>query len=54
MQDKINKQEKEIKVMRIEIHRQWLGFKKFPTYKVNGKNHTRIFFMCFAITLVTI
>ena len=39
--------------MRIEIHRQWLGFKKFPTYKVYGKNYTRIFFMCFATTLVT-
>ena len=37
--------------MKIEIHGEWLGFKKFPTYKVNGKNYTRVFFMWFATTL---
>lgn len=37
--------------MKIEIHREWLGLKKFPTYKVNGKNYTRVFFMWFATTL---
>lgn len=39
--------------MKIEFHTQWMGFKKFPTYKVNGKNYTRLFFMWFATTLVT-
>jgi hypothetical protein len=39
--------------MKIEFHTQWMGFKKFPTYIVNGKSYTRLFFMFFATTLVT-
>jgi len=39
--------------MKIEMHTKWLGFKKFTTYKVNGKKYTRLFFMWFATTLVT-
>lgn len=39
--------------MKIEIHNNWMGFKKFPTYKVNGMYYTRLFFMWFATTLVT-
>ena len=40
-------------MIKIEFNTQWMGFKKFPTYKVNGKNYTRLFFMWFATTLVT-
>ena len=36
-----------------EIHRNWIGFKAFPSYKVNGKYYRRLFFMWFAITLET-
>jgi hypothetical protein len=39
--------------MRIEIHRDWMGFKAFPSYRVNGKYYRRLFFMWFATTLET-
>jgi len=39
--------------MRIEIHKNWMGFKAFPSYKVNGKYYRRLFFMWFATTLET-